>query len=157
MTRGVDMASAHGSRHEPLLAFGIGGALALFSMLALASACSPAPSTNEHPPATQEPSPTPQPAPVEPAVTMAALVEGALPNGPEKDILQSRCTMCHTLDYVTQQRLTEEQWKKTVLKMQTKFGAPVLDEEVPRLGQWLAAAYTTTLPERAPKMGNPPP
>ncbi len=70
-------------------------------------------------------------------------------DAPEMLVLKSNCQVCHTLQYVTQQRLTEPQWKKTVEKM-VKFGAPVPAPDLPRLVAFLAARLT-------PELADPPP
>ena len=94
-------------------------------------------------------------------VETAALVAGTLPDDPAKTVLQGKCLICHTADYVTQQRLTEGQWLKTVEKMR-KFGAPVTDAEVKQLAGYLGRYWTPDLPAprvapvAAPKGALPP-
>ncbi len=85
----------------------------------------------------------------------AALVEGKLPDEPARAVLQARCLICHTADYVTQQRLTPGQWLKTVEKMR-KFGAPLTDDEVKPLADYLGRHWTVDLPERRPAPVPPP-
>ena len=70
-------------------------------------------------------------------------------DAPEMLQLKSACQVCHTLQYVTQQRLTEPQWKKTVDKM-IKFGAPVPPTETARLVAFLSARLTIELTDPAP-------
>lgn len=70
-------------------------------------------------------------------------------DAPEMLQLKSACQVCHTLQYVTQQRLTEPQWKKTVEKM-IKFGAPVPPTESARLVAFLAARLTPDFADPAP-------
>lgn len=77
-----------------------------------------------------------------------ALVEGQLPADPAKAVLEAKCLICHTGDYVTQQRLTPGQWQKTVEKMR-KFGAPLTDDEVKELSAYLGRYWTPDLPERS--------
>lgn len=91
------------------------------------------------------------PAPADPA----ALVQGKLPDEPARAVLQAKCLICHTVDYVTQQRLTPGQWLKTVEKMR-KFGAPLSDEEVKPLADYLGRHWTVDLPERRPAPVSPP-
>jgi hypothetical protein len=86
----------------------------------------------------------------------AALVAGKIPDGPERTTLEGRCLICHTLDYVTTQRLTEGQWTNVVNKMK-RWGSPVADDEVKPLAAWLATHWPTDLPERtSPRMAAPP-
>ena len=72
------------------------------------------------------------------------LLQGQLPEDPARTLVQTKCMICHTGEYVTQQRLSEGAWKKTVEKMR-KFGSPVTDEEQPALVAYLAKHWTTTL------------
>jgi len=65
-------------------------------------------------------------------IDQAALLRGALPAGVEIDLVQSRCQICHTLEYVTQQRLSDAQWDKTLTKMQ-KWGSPITDDDKKQL------------------------
>ena len=86
----------------------------------------------------------------------AALVAGKIPDAPERTLLEGRCLICHTLDYVTTNRLTEGQWTNVVNKMK-RWGSPVADDEVKPLAAWLAKHWTTDLPDRAsPRTAAPP-
>ena len=58
-----------------------------------------------------------------PAMDQAALLEGKLPDGvPMTDLINAQCRICHAAEYLTQQRLSEAGWTKTIAKMK-KFGA----------------------------------
>ncbi len=85
----------------------------------------------------------------------AALIEGKLPDDPAREIVKAKCLICHTGDYVTQQRLTAAQWLKTVEKMR-KFGAPLNDDEVKQVSEYLGRHWTPDLPERRAQPGPPP-
>ena len=85
----------------------------------------------------------------------AALLEGKLPDEPARSVLQAKCLICHTGEYVTLQRLTPAQWQKTVEKMR-KFGAPLTDEEVKSLSAYLGKHWTVDLPDRPPRPVAPP-
>lgn len=74
-----------------------------------------------------------------------ALVEGQLPDGPERALVQAKCLICHTGEYVTQQRLTEKQWQGTVAKMR-KFGSPASDDEAKAMVAYLTRYWTPDLP-----------
>ena len=69
-----------------------------------------------------------------------------LPDGPGAQLVMGRCLICHTEQYVLQQRLTEGQWAKTVGKMKG-WGAPVSDEEAAQLTAYLAASFGTDVPD----------
>ena len=77
------------------------------------------------------------------------LVAGKLPDDPARALLRGKCLICHSADYVTQQRLTPAQWQKTVEKMR-KFGAPMNDAEAEHLASYLGRNWTVELPERRP-------
>lgn len=87
---------------------------------------------------TQPPSPPTLPA-VEPTAT-----EGAAPapspevNGAE--LLQDRCTRCHTLDRVQTASKSLAEWQTTVERMRAK-GTQLTDDEVQVLTEYLAATY----------------
>lgn len=78
-----------------------------------------------------------------------ALVEGKLPDDPAKPLVQGKCMLCHSGEYLTQQRLTEGQWQKTVEKMR-KFGTPANDEEAKIISAYLARNWTPDLPAPRP-------
>ncbi len=93
-----------------------------------------------------------------PAISLepAALVRGDVPfGGAEVEVLNTRCVICHTLEYITQQRLTEGQWDKTLTKMQ-KWGSPITDDEKKRVAPWLATTWKADLPDReSPRVAPP--
>ncbi len=85
----------------------------------------------------------------------SALVAGQMPDDPAKPLVQGRCLLCHSADYLTQQRLTESQWQKTVEKMR-KFGAPADDEEAKLITAYLARYWTQDLPAARPERTSAP-
>jgi hypothetical protein len=87
-----------------------------------------------------------------PALTQAqqAIVAGKLPEDPARNIVLSKCQLCHTADYVTQQRLTPVQWQKTVEKMR-KLGSPLTDDEVKLVSDYLGRHWVVGVPERPPR------
>jgi hypothetical protein len=98
--------------------------------------------------------PTLAPPPLPPIVsddaTRAAALKGELPPGPDAALLGTRCTICHTTQYLTQQRLTEAQWQKTIGKMK-KWGAPIEDTDITRLAKYLGTHFPVDLPEPPPR------
>jgi mono/diheme cytochrome c family protein len=74
-----------------------------------------------------------------------ALAEEAveLKPGPGQDIVQSRCSACHSLDYVRMNSpfLTGDGWKAEVAKMRTAFGAEIDDAEADAILKYLAVSY----------------
>jgi len=102
----------------------------------------------------EEPPPAPAPKQAPKSVSAPArlpaaaeLVKGPLPSGPQADVAHSQCTVCHTDEYLVQQRLSPAAWQKTIAKMQ-KFGANVSDEQATKLAAWLSSLYTPDLPVR---------
>lgn len=60
--------------------------------------------------------------------------------GPGVDKVKANCTVCHTADYVyTQPPLTAAQWRAEVTKMKKVFGAPIADEDVDAIVQYLVS------------------
>ena len=85
-----------------------------------------------------------------------ALVEGKMPEDPARPLVQGKCMLCHSAEYVTQQRLTETQWQKTVDKMR-KFGSPATDEEAKAMTAYFARYWTPDLPPPRAVRAPPPP
>jgi hypothetical protein len=77
------------------------------------------------------------------------LLEGQMPDEPARTLVQAKCLLCHSGEYVTQQRLTEGQWQKTVDKMR-KFGTPANDDEAQAMVAYLARHWTPDLPASRP-------
>lgn len=104
------------------------------------------------------PTPPPQPTPAPPVVTIDrdALLAGKLPDGaPETEIVNAQCRICHSVEYLTQQRLGEGAWKKTIDKMR-KFGANLSDEQAASLVAFAAKYWNADLPGRTWSPGPPP-
>jgi hypothetical protein len=107
-------------------------------------------------------SPPPKPAPVAPqpapppAIDQASLLQGNVPEGaPETELINAQCRICHTVEYMTQQRLSEAAWKKTVDKMR-KFGANMSDADAVALAAFAARYWNPDLPMRTWTAGPPP-
>lgn len=63
--------------------------------------------------------------------------------------INARCTLCHSDDLITQQRLDRATWTRVVDKM-IKWGATVSPEEREFLLTYLAAYYSPTTPNSTP-------
>lgn len=62
------------------------------------------------------------------------------PAGPNADALNNNCRACHSPSMVTvQPPLSHDEWAKVVGKMMHTFKAPVPDEEVPKILDYLDA------------------
>jgi cytochrome c5 len=58
--------------------------------------------------------------------------------GPGMDTVGRNCMICHSVDYIYMQPpLTKEQWHGEVMKMKKVFGAPVPDNEVDTIVDYL--------------------
>lgn len=62
------------------------------------------------------------------------------------------CAICHSADYINQQpgKMTLTQWTAEVAKMQHAYGAPLSDEQVKQIGEYLAITYGAEKPAAAP-------
>ena len=52
-----------------------------------------------------------------------------LPDGPGKDLVETRCTLCHDLERVTATKRTKSDWSGTVAYMLARLGASAPDDE----------------------------
>ena len=95
-------------------------------------------------PKTSAPDAAPAPAPVPVAAVLGA---DHLPTRePQRSIVLGQCQICHSSEYVQQQRLTPAQWRATVTKM-IGWGAPITVAEGEALAQVLAEAYPPDRPD----------
>jgi cytochrome c553 len=69
----------------------------------------------------------------------------SLREGPNRDSFVANCTGCHSVDYIATQprasRLPKEFWPAEVNKMIHTYGAPISDEDVPKIIDYLTHAY----------------
>ncbi len=71
----------------------------------------------------------------------ARLAESKLPG---YALAQTHCFTCHSVDYVRMQPVsTRAYWKSSVVKMQKTFGAPIPDDAVEPIAEYLAKTYGT--------------
>jgi cytochrome c5 len=62
------------------------------------------------------------------------------PAGEGADIANSQCVICHSADMVLHQPpRTQAQWKETINKMRTAYGAPIPADQVDMLAAYFAA------------------
>jgi hypothetical protein len=63
-----------------------------------------------------------------------------LPPGPGRETVAGQCIVCHSLDYILiQPPLSKETWTAEVTKMQKTFSAPIPDDKVPEIINYLVA------------------
>src|SRR5207247_1495513 len=73
----------------------------------------------------------------------------AFKNGPGVEIALAQCVLCHSADYVsTQPRLPRASWKASVQKMREKYGAPLPENQVEPLTDYLFRTYGTNTPAK---------
>ncbi len=61
---------------------------------------------------------------------------------PGSNLAQAQCLTCHSSAYVsTQPVLSRAQWAAEVVKMRTAYGAPIPEDAVPGLVDYLTAQY----------------
>ena len=65
---------------------------------------------------------------------------GGFPAGPDKALVQGKCTGCHVGSQVTSQRRTAAQWASTVETM-SSYGATFSDDEFERIVNYLAKNF----------------
>lgn len=62
--------------------------------------------------------------------------------GPGSNLAQANCLSCHSSAYVsTQPVLSKAQWTGEVNKMRAVYGAPIPDDAIPGLVDYLTAQY----------------
>jgi len=63
-----------------------------------------------------------------------------LPAGEGKEILETRCTLCHNTERVTRQRFARDDWQDTINRM-IGYGVPLSDNQKAVLTDYLAANF----------------
>ena len=75
-----------------------------------------------------------------------------LKEAPGREVLMANCVICHSLDYITTQPpLAAAGWNAIVVKMQKIFGAPLPDDQIKTVVDYLAANYGSTDASPPPK------
>ena len=86
------------------------------------------------------------------AAAFAAPVNYTLPEetaafkpGPNVDVVQNNCTACHSADYIRTQprgeKFKRDFWQAEVTKMIKVYGAPIDEQDAPKIVDYLAATY----------------
>lgn len=70
----------------------------------------------------------------------AAAQNGGFPAGPDKALVQEKCTGCHVGNQVTNQRRSAGQWAQSV-EMMVGYGLQVSDAEFERIVNYLTAHF----------------
>ena len=75
-----------------------------------------------------------------------------LPDGPGKQAVLDRCVVCHSPRYITMQPpFSRTVWTNEVDKMRKTFGAPVADEQVEDIVNYLVSVRGTPDAARPPQ------
>jgi cytochrome c5 len=78
-------------------------------------------------------------------LTAVAADEGQirLKEGAGKDLVESNCAVCHSLDYIQMNSpfLDRKGWEATLSKMVNAMGAPIPKEDVPKIVEYLDRYY----------------
>jgi mono/diheme cytochrome c family protein len=65
-----------------------------------------------------------------------------LKEGAGVELVKGQCLLCHSADYIsTQPPLSGTAWKATVIKMRDKYGAPIVEDKIETLVEYLTANY----------------
>lgn len=78
-----------------------------------------------------------------PLLTFALDENVKLKNGPGKDLVEANCVACHSLDYIQMNSpfLDKKGWEASVNKMIKVFGAPIKEEDVQKIVEYLSKYY----------------
>jgi cytochrome c5 len=73
----------------------------------------------------------------------AAQEEVQLHDAPGRELVVSRCGVCHSLDYIPMNSpfLDRAGWEKTLHKMTDVMGAPIEDKDVAAILDYLTRSY----------------
>ncbi|WP_340695368.1 cytochrome c [Hydrogenobacter thermophilus] len=66
-----------------------------------------------------------------------------LKDGEGKALVEANCSVCHSLDYIQMNSpfLDKKGWEATVNKMIKAMGAPIKQEDVPKIVEYLTKYY----------------
>jgi mono/diheme cytochrome c family protein len=58
-----------------------------------------------------------------------------------KQLFESKCSICHSIDKPKSEKMSKEEWKATVMRMKNTNGCPITDEEANTIIDYLAENY----------------
>ncbi|HEX7971708.1 MAG TPA: hypothetical protein VF501_05765 [Thiobacillus sp.] len=78
-----------------------------------------------------------------PAAAFAGEETIRLKDGPGRELVESNCSVCHSLDYIQTNSpfLDRKGWEATLGKMVNAMGAPVPKEDMPAIVDYLTRQY----------------
>jgi len=69
----------------------------------------------------------------------------AFKDGPNQDVAIANCTGCHSADYIVTQphgaKFKADFWQAEVTKMIKTYGAPIQNDDIPKIVDYLAKTY----------------
>jgi hypothetical protein len=67
----------------------------------------------------------------------------SLAAGPGADLVAGHCSMCHSLDYIQMNSplFDRKGWEASVAKMMKVMGAPIREQDVPAIVEYLTVHY----------------
>jgi mono/diheme cytochrome c family protein len=67
----------------------------------------------------------------------------SLAAGPGADLVAAHCSMCHSLDYIQMNSplFDRKGWEASVAKMTKVMGAPIREQDVPAIVEYLSVHY----------------
>jgi len=67
-----------------------------------------------------------------------------LKDGPGRELTQSRCNICHSLEYIPSNApaMNRGAWQKSIQKMRERFGAPIDDDAAKQILDYLDGSYS---------------
>jgi hypothetical protein len=77
---------------------------------------------------------------VTPFLLVPSMPAQDLPDGPGKDLLSTVCTQCHTLNRITEKKLSKDEWNDIVDRMASK-GAKASDQEFDTIVNYLVKNF----------------
>lgn len=79
----------------------------------------------------------------EPVTITLPPADVTLKPGPDEQMVQAQCSLCHSLDYITTQPPGKDLafWTAIVNKMVKVFGAPLPAEDVAKVAAYLEKTY----------------
>jgi mono/diheme cytochrome c family protein len=73
-------------------------------------------------------------------ITLPPIASPEMPEGPQKDLFTANCILCHTPRYVTMQpAFPRKTWQAEVEKMKKVYGAPIADDQMPHIVDYLVS------------------
>ncbi len=82
------------------------------------------------------------------AITLSGLWSRAWSSGESekadsKQLFESKCSICHSINRPKSKKKSKQGWKTTVMRMKNKNGCPINDEEAKMIIDYLAEKYGT--------------